>query len=51
MKCKHCKWIDSKGECDRIDDYPDPDRDRECRYFELATNADRIRRMRKEAGE
>ena len=54
MKCRNCKhprWAEeSPGEpffgwCDRVNDSPDMDIERECRCFEPATNADVIRRM------
>ena len=54
MKCRNCKylrWAEEYpgmpffGWCDEINDSPDMDIERECRCFEPATNADRIRRM------
>ena len=54
MKCRNCKhlrWAEEYpgmpffGWCDNVNDSPDMDMERECRCFEPATNADRIRRM------
>ena len=54
MKCRNCKhprWAEEYpgrpffGWCDEINDSPDMDIERECRWFEPATNADVIRRM------
>lgn len=54
MKCRNCKhprWAEEYpgrpffGWCDEINDSPDLDIERECRCFEPATNADRIRSM------
>ena len=54
MKCRNCKhprWAEEYpgmlffGWCDKINDSPDMDIERECRCFEPATNADRIQRM------
>ena len=53
MKCKNCKnltkRIDSDGilydSCEIIVDCPDTERERDCKYYTAATNADRIRAM------
>lgn len=53
MKCKNCKnltkRIDSDGilydSCEIIVDCPDTERERDCKYYAVATNADRIRAM------
>lgn len=55
VKCRNCKHLgwwkeESSGEmffgwCSKVLDSPDPDVERECRGFEWATNADRIRTM------
>lgn len=54
MKCRNCKhprWAEEYpgrpffGWCDEINDSPDMDIERECRCFEPATNANRIRCM------
>lgn len=56
MKCKncknHCKRIDDDGTlynwCGLIVDCPDPDLERACKYFKVASNADKIRAMTNE---
>ena len=54
MKCRNCKhprWAEEYpgrpffGWCDEVNDSPDMDVERECKCFEPATNADRIRAM------
>lgn len=53
MKCVNCKhntlMTDENGVqfswCDKKNDNLDINEDRNCKYFELATNADRIRAM------
>ena len=53
MKCKNCKnlikRIDSDGilydSCEIIVDCPDTERERDCKYYVVATNADKIRAM------
>lgn len=53
MKCKncknHCKRTDDDGTlygwCGLIVDCPDPDLERDCKYFKTASNADKIRAM------
>ena len=53
MKCKNCrnlvKRIDGDGTlydfCGMVIDSPDTDRERNCKYYVTATNADRIRSM------
>ena len=54
MKCRNCKHLgwgeECPGEkfygwCKEVCDAPELDKERECRYFEPATNADIIRRM------
>ena len=53
MKCKNCrnlvKRIDDDGTlydfCGMVIDSPDTDRERNCKYYVVATNADRIRAM------
>ena len=53
-KCKDCKNLEmaitSDNEyicnwCEKIHDDPDEERERECEYYEVMTNADRIRNM------
>ena len=49
--CKHRSWAEEEpgksffGWCSKVLDCPDPDIERECRGFEMRTNADRIRAM------
>ena len=49
--CKHLSWAEEEpgksffGWCSKVLDCPDPDIERECRGFEMRTNADRIRAM------
>ena len=53
MKCRNCrnlvKRIDGDGTlydfCGMVIDSPDTDRERNCKYYVAATNADRIRAM------
>lgn len=54
MKCRNCKhlgWGEEYpgkpffGWCERVNDSPDMDIERECRCFAPASNADIIRRM------
>ncbi len=44
-KCKNCINLDRKGWCEKAIDSPEPNRERECYYFQQMTNADRIRQM------
>lgn len=44
-KCKNCIHLDRQGWCEEMVDSPEPNRERECYYFEQMTNADRIRAM------
>lgn len=44
-KCKNCINLDRQGWCEKAVDSPEPNRERECYYFQRMTNADRIRRM------
>ena len=44
-KCKNCINLDRKGWCEKAIDSPEPNRERECYYFQQMTNADRIRAM------
>lgn len=52
--CKHLGWGEESpgkpffGWCKKVIDSPDQDIERECRGFERATNADRIRAMNDE---
>lgn len=56
MKCKNCrnlvKRIDDDGTlydfCGMVIDSPDTERERDCKYYVVATNADRIRAMNNE---
>ena len=57
MKCRNCKhlgWGEEYpgksffGWCERVNDSPDMDIERECRCFAPANNADVIRRMSNE---
>ena len=44
MKCRNC--VNFKSEwCEKVNDSPDPDLERDCQYFKQKTNADRIRAM------
>lgn len=53
MKCKNCKnlvkRIDGDGTlydfCGMVIDSPDTEVERDCKYYVVATNADRIRSM------
>ena len=53
MKCKNCrnlvKRIDDDGTlydfCGMVIDSPDTEKERNCKYYVVATNADRIRSM------
>lgn len=51
MKCRNCTNLHLIRECknmlwcDDVLDAPDPDAERECKYFKLAANADRLRTM------
>ena len=53
MKCKNCrnlvKRIDDDGTlydfCGMVIDSPDAEAERDCKYYVVATNADRIRAM------
>ena len=42
--CKKCNNL-VNGWCEKVIDSPDPDMQRDCRYFCEKTNADRIRAM------
>ena len=42
--CKKCKNLVNDW-CEKVIDSPDPDMQRDCRYFCEKTNADRIRAM------
>lgn len=42
--CKKCNNL-VNGWCEKVIDSPDPDMQRDCRYFCEKTNADRIRSM------
>ena len=44
-KCKNCINLDRQGWCEKAVDSPEPNRERECYYFQRMTNADRIRGM------
>lgn len=44
-KCKNCINLDRQGWCEKAIDSPEPNRERECYYFQRMTNADRIRVM------
>lgn len=49
MKCENCKeYYYEKHWCDQKDDYLNPDEERECKMFQLITNADNIRSMSEE---
>lgn len=57
MKCRSCKYLGWGEEypgkpffgwCERANDSPDMDIERECRFFEPTANADVIRRMSNE---
>ena len=44
IKCRNC--INYRHEwCEKVNDSPDPDLERDCQYFKQKTNADRIRAM------
>lgn len=53
MKCKNCKILclvrEKDGSqyywCFRINDNPDVDEERKCKYYEVANNSDMIRKM------
>ena len=44
VMCKHCNNLRNAW-CEKVIDSPDPDIERNCRYFWEKTNADRIRAM------
>lgn len=44
MKCKNCKHYHHDW-CEEVHDDPYPDIERNCKHYEVATNADRIRSM------
>ena len=44
IMCKNCNNL-VNGWCERVIDSPVPDMERDCQYFWLRTNADRIRAM------
>lgn len=45
IMCINCKHLRRDGWCERIADSPYEHDDRQCDFFQTATNADRIRRM------
>lgn len=53
VKCKNCKILclvrEKDGSqyywCFRINDNPDVDEERKCKYYEVANNSDMIRKM------
>ena len=44
MKCRNCKHYHHDW-CAEVHDDPYPDMERNCKYYKIATNADRIRCM------
>lgn len=46
VTCASCVNLDKDGWCEKIADSPHEDLDRRCDFFQTATNADIIRRMK-----
>ena len=44
MKCKNCKNLIDHW-CEKVIDSPDEEMDRECKHYEVMSNADRIKNM------
>lgn len=45
VKCINCKHLERDGWCGQTADSPYEHDDRQCDFFQTATNGDRIRRM------
>jgi hypothetical protein len=52
VKCNNCKnletkdnWFDAYSWCEKINDCPNEDIERDCEHYSPMTNADRIRSM------